>query len=100
MVMCQEVYDAQTALSLGLVSEVVPTEKLVERTEALAHELSAGSPIALRLAKLLMRRGLESTFEASLGDASLAVMIANPSQDAHEGVASYKQRRPPQFPGR
>jgi enoyl-CoA hydratase/carnithine racemase len=99
MVLCQEIYDAPTAHQFGLVSEVVPAFELEPYTRDLATRLSQSSPVALRLAKTLMRHGLETTFEESLNDASLAVMVANPSSDAREGVQAFREGRDPQFPG-
>ena len=38
--------------------------------------------------------------ESSLGDAQLAVMITNPSQDVREGGAAFREKRTPKFEGR
>ncbi|MQA95740.1 MAG: enoyl-CoA hydratase/isomerase family protein [Streptosporangiales bacterium] len=100
MVMLGERYDARRALELGLVTEVVPHAELRERTLAMAGSLAARAPLAVRLAKRMMYRSLEATFESSLGDAELSVMIANASEDAGEGVQAFLARRPPDFRGR
>lgn len=99
MVMLGERYDAARALELGLVTEVVPHDDLRPHTLALAEALATRAPLAVRLAKRMMYRAQESTFESSLGDAELSVMIANASEDATEGVAAFRAHRPPTFRG-
>ncbi|MCT7657162.1 enoyl-CoA hydratase/isomerase family protein [Mycobacterium deserti] len=99
MVALSEIYDAQTAVTLGLVTEVVPDDELESRTLEVAHGLAAGAPLALRAVKLMMRRALESTLESSLGDAQQAVLWVGPSADAAEGKAAFLAKRPPKFTG-
>jgi 2-(1,2-epoxy-1,2-dihydrophenyl)acetyl-CoA isomerase len=79
---------------------VAPDEQLRERTMQLAGELAARAPLAVRMAKRMMRRSLELTFEQSLGDAENAVNIINDSEDVQEGVAAFLEKRPPVFRGR
>jgi enoyl-CoA hydratase/carnithine racemase len=100
MVGLSEVYDAETALGLGLVSEVVPDDELQSRAEELAAAFASRSPVALRVAKRLMRDALASSFEQSLSDAALAVMFVNTGADAQEGMRAFRERRAPRFEGR
>jgi enoyl-CoA hydratase/carnithine racemase len=100
MTMLAEVYDAKTARDLGLVTEVVADGELASRTLAFARALAAKAPLAVRLAKAMMMRGLTTTLDQSLGDASYSVMIANPTQDVREGVKAFFEKREPKFEGR
>ena len=100
MVLLGETYYAERARALGLVTEVVPAAELHERTMALAGALAGRAPLAVRLAKRMMRRGLELTLDQSLGDAELAVMVTNDSDDVREGVEAFRAHRPPVFRGR
>lgn len=100
MTLLSEVYDAQTAQRLGLVTEVIPDAELTSRTLALAAALAARAPLAVRLAKSMLRRSLDLTLEQSQGDAALSVMISNPSHDVREGVQAFLEKREPKFEGR
>jgi 2-(1,2-epoxy-1,2-dihydrophenyl)acetyl-CoA isomerase len=100
MVLLGEKYGAQQARELGLVTEVVPEARLRERTLGLARQLAERAPLAARLAKRMLRHGLETTFEQSLAEAELAVMVTNDSDDVREGVTAFRERRPPVFRGR
>ncbi|MGV0793241.1 enoyl-CoA hydratase/isomerase family protein [Mycolicibacterium sp. XJ1819] len=99
MVALSEIYDAHTAQQLGLVSEVVADDELDDRVMELARALAAGAPLALRAVKMMMRRGMESTLDSSLGDAQQAVLWVGPSADAGEGKAAFLEKRPPKFTG-
>ncbi|WP_268932261.1 enoyl-CoA hydratase/isomerase family protein [Mycolicibacterium hodleri] len=99
MVALSQVYDSATALALGLATAVVPDEDLEARTLEIAGRLAVAAPLALRAVKTMMRRGLESTLDSSLGDAQQAVLWVGPSADAAEGKAAFLARRPPKFTG-
>lgn len=100
MTMLSEVYDAKTARELGLLTEVVAALELETRTLAFARDLASRAPLAVRLAKGMMMRGLDMTLDQSLGDAALSVMVSNPSYDVREGVKAFFEKRTPTFEGR
>jgi 2-(1,2-epoxy-1,2-dihydrophenyl)acetyl-CoA isomerase len=99
MTLLGEVYDAAEALALGLVTEVVPDDRLRERGAELAAQLAAKAPLAVRTAKRMMRRSRAQTFEESLVEAEYAVEIVNRSDDVREGVEAFVAKRPPSFTG-
>lgn len=100
MTMLGEIYDAAQARELGLVTEVVPDSELEDRGRELARAIAARAPLAVRLAKNMMRRGTDLTLEQSLGDAALSVMIANDSEDVREGISAFLEKRQPGFRGK
>ncbi len=100
MTLLHEVYSANEALKLGLVTEVVPAAELHARTFEFARAIASKAPLAVRLAKSMMRHGLDASLDHSLNDAALAVMIANPSEDVREGVKAFFEKRTPEFKGR
>ena len=100
MTLLHEVYPAEEALKLGMVMEVVATEALGHHAIAFAEGLARSAPIAVRLAKHMMRRAAHLTLEESQGDAALAVEIANPTGDVREGIKAFFEKRPPEFKGK
>ncbi|MDQ0462575.1 enoyl-CoA hydratase/carnithine racemase [Caulobacter ginsengisoli] len=100
MTLLSEVYPAEEAARLGLVTEVVPDEDLESHALALASALAAKAPLAVRLVKMMMHKAAETSLEASMTDAQVAVMVANPSQDVREGLKAFREKRPPKFEGR
>ena len=100
MVLLSEIYPADEAERLGLVTEVVPDAALEERTLAFAAALASRAPLAVRLSKLMIGRAATLSLADSLADAQMAVMITNPSADVREGVAAFFAKRPPRFEGR
>ena len=100
MTLLGEIYDAATALRLGLVGEVVADDRLETSVAALADALVSKAPLVVRSVKRLMRRSLTQTFEQSLGDVELVLDSVNASADAREGVAAFLAKRAPRFVGR
>eukprot|EP01037_Dinobryon_pediforme_P017805 gene17805-18026_t len=100
MSLMSEIYPAEKAMTLGLVTEVYEDDALDAAALAFAEALTTKAPLSVRLTKMMMARASEATLEASFEAAQVAVMITNPSHDAREGVAAFRDKRPPVFTGR
>ena len=92
--------DAAEALAIGYVTRVVPAETLMEETLAFAKELAAGPPIAIQYIKQLCYRSQAVDFDTALRMAQYMQTVAASTEDAHEGPAAIRERRPPAFTGR
>ena len=95
-----KVFSSQEALQHGLVSEVTANEKLLERALEIGSSYSSKtSAISVSLARQMMWNMLAATHpeEAHLLD-SMAMEKMGKSQDIKEGIASFLEKREPNFP--
>lgn len=90
---------AGDAERLGLVNRVVPAEQLEAEAREWAQRLAGGPTTAIGLAKSLLNRSFESSWEVALRNEAAAVEINKSTQDAAEGIASFRERRPARFVG-
>ena len=93
-----DLLDADTALRIGLVHEVVPGEQLEARVAALTATLSSRARVSLLGAKRLLDR--ISAGELTEDDEVRAIYASSLSSPEYaEGVAAFLAKRPPDFPG-
>lgn len=85
---------------MGLVSDVVPDDKVLERAEALANEIAANAPLAVQASKRMMRMGLEETFNDHVHHVFLQLLPLLKTKDAAEGMRAFMEKRPANFEGR
>ena len=90
---------ARDAERIGLVNRVVPADELEAAAREWAERLASGPTTALGLAKSLLNRSFESTWDVALHDEAAAVEINKGTQDAAEGIASFRERRSARFVG-
>lgn len=91
---------APDAERLGLVNRVVPTEDLHKTAREWAERLAAGPTRTLALTKQLVNASLDSDRATSFAAEATAQEINMTTADAQEGVASFVERRSPQYSGR
>lgn len=91
---------ARRACELGLVNRVVPPGELAAATGEWAERLAAGPTRTFAMTKWLVNRSLDSDRAAMAYDEAAAVELISHTEDAAEGVASFRERRPPQWKGR
>jgi enoyl-CoA hydratase/carnithine racemase len=91
---------AQEAAQLGLVNTVVGSDELHAATQALAEELCAAAPIAVREAKRAIQRGVETPLEQAIDIEELGWRKAVASADRREGIAAFTEKRDPEWKGR
>ncbi len=83
---------AAEALSLGMADRVVPDAELDGAATAWARELSGGSPAALALAKSVLDRSLEMSFEDVLAEGAKAQAICYSTGEHRASVAAFLER--------
>jgi enoyl-CoA hydratase/carnithine racemase len=90
--------DAQTALSMGLVSKIVSPGSLMDEARTLAEEICANSPLALAYAKAAVDLALETPIEQGLRYETAAIRATLSSEDYGIGLSAFAQKRKPSFP--
>ncbi|MFT7218433.1 MAG: enoyl-CoA hydratase/carnithine racemase [Candidatus Azotimanducaceae bacterium] len=92
--------DADEALRLGIVSDVHEPDALLPAAIDLARSFASGPPIAIRLAKRAMYRGMDTSLEEALEFETFAQNICGATEDAKEGIAAFVEKREPKFTGK
>jgi 2-(1,2-epoxy-1,2-dihydrophenyl)acetyl-CoA isomerase len=99
LTLTNRVLSAAEALDWGLITTVVPDGDVFDEAAAAAARLAAGPTRALAAAKRLLHTSLEDTFESHLAREAEEIAAASARRDGHEGIASFVDKRPPQFRG-
>jgi len=97
MILSGQFIDAATAQRVGLVSEVVPDDQLVDRATAIASAIAAHSLVALKAAKKAILQAFETSLSAGLAYEREALRLPFASADRAEGMAAFMEKRQPQF---
>ncbi|HVE04539.1 MAG TPA: crotonase/enoyl-CoA hydratase family protein [Rhizomicrobium sp.] len=92
--------DAQTALSWGLVSRVVPAASLMAEARALATKIVRQPPDVLRMTKRMMREGQNVSFDIIMEMSAAYQAIAHLTEDHSEAVNAFFEKRPGDYKGR
>jgi len=100
MTFTAEPVDAETALSWGLVSKVVEPEELLNEARALATRIAKNPPNQLRMAKRLIREGLNTRLNTVLELAAAFQGACHQTKDHEEAVDSLLEKREAIFVGR
>ncbi|MFZ3596163.1 enoyl-CoA hydratase/isomerase family protein [Streptomyces sp. BH104] len=91
---------AADAERLGLVNRVVPDDQLAKTARDWSERLAAGPTRALALTKALVNSSLDSDRTTAFAAEATAQELNMSTHDANEGVASFVERRKPEFRGR
>lgn len=92
--------DAKEAHRIGLVQEVVPAADLFDRALALANEIAAAAPMAVRHSLAVSRRAIDAGTRAAFDIVPQLRAEVVGTNDAAEGVVSFKERRAGVYTGR
>ena len=88
-------FDAEEALRLGLVNEIVPAEQLATRVQSLIDVLLANSPQSLGATKRLIAAHNRAWLDAAIETGMEATVEARETADFREGIAAFLEKRKP-----
>jgi 2-(1,2-epoxy-1,2-dihydrophenyl)acetyl-CoA isomerase len=99
LALTSRVLTAKEALELGIVTRLVPADRLLDEARALATEFAAGPTHALGATKRLLHAGWTGTLETQMELETRVIADAARGHDAREGIAAFAAKRPPRFTG-
>ena len=92
--------DAETALRLGLVTDVVPADAVHDTGLALANRLAAGAPLAIQYTKAAVNKLVKEALNTAFDFATASELVTFLSDDHQEALAAIGEKRAPDFKGR
>jgi enoyl-CoA hydratase/carnithine racemase len=100
MILTGRMMDAAEAERAGLVSRVVPADKLVEEARAAAAKIASQSPLAVMMNKELVEAAYETTLSTGVAMERRLFHSLFAFEDQKEGMAAFVEKRKPDFKGR
>lgn len=95
-----KVIDGRAAVELGLALECHPLAQLLEAAESLALNIAEQAPLSIRFAKELLQNSPRIDIENALELETKAILTCMESEDWHEGLLAFSEKRKPRFVGR
>ena len=99
LMLCDE-FDAQRALQIGLVQEVVPAGQQIARATEIAHRIARNAPIGVRAMKEAALKYIQAGEAMAIAAIPAIHAAVMGTDDAKEGIRSFVERREAQFQGR
>jgi enoyl-CoA hydratase len=97
LLLCADRVPAQKVYEMGLVNEVCPPAKLMERAYDYARRITANGPFAVRKTKESVLRGLAVDMKEAYRIETAISQEVFSSQDAIEGPKAFAEKRPPEW---
>lgn len=95
-----EPFDAQTALTAGLLNHVVPAAELDAKIDWLIGRITDKSPTAIRRGKYAMRAIAAMSFDEAIAYTESQIALLSMTEDAKEGLKAFGEKRKPVWPGK
>jgi hypothetical protein len=96
----RKLFKDKKSAEIGLVSKVVPMEELWQAVKNKAEKILAKGPFAVRMAKMVIDRGLDADMDTALLLEKMAQALLFGSQDKNEGTQAFLEKRQASFSGK
>ncbi|NBC22384.1 MAG: hypothetical protein GVY21_02800 [Gammaproteobacteria bacterium] len=100
MLLMGEPIDAERALAIGLVTRIVAADALLDEARRMAEHLAGFAPFVPRTMKAMVHFGMEASLAGALMLEKYAQGALVQTEDKHEGISAFLDKRDPQFKGR
>lgn len=100
MLLTGEMIDAQEALRVGLVSDVVEPAELLELAKRYATKIASNAPLSVKAAKQAAVMGLDMPLEHGIAFSHLLWGVLRDTEDRKEGFQAFSEKRAPEWKGR
>ena len=97
MIFSAEMISGEEAKAIGLAEKVFPAEDLMAETEKFAELILSKSPIGVRLAKVAINNGMNTDLPTGINFEAEALVTPFGSEDRHEGMGAFLEKRPAEF---
>ncbi|MFC1820702.1 enoyl-CoA hydratase/isomerase family protein [Thermodesulfobacteriota bacterium] len=94
-----DMYSAQEALEMGLVSKVVPPDELMPTVNEMAVKIAKGPSVAIKFAKRAVYRSFHNDFVGQLDFESFGQGVCRGTEDHREGVRAFMEKKEAKFKG-
>lgn len=94
------VIDGKNAVETGLALESHPIDELYSQTKKFADKLSQKAPVSMQLVKNLIHQAADLTIETALEKETDAIIECMKTEDWHEGIKAFGEKRKPEYKGR
>ena len=100
LVLTGEMISAQRAYEIGIVNRVVPPADLMAAAREIASKILSKGPVAVKMAKMAMNRGLDLDLGNACALEANAFAVVFSTEDRGEGMAAFLEKRKASFRGR
>ena len=94
-----DIIDATEAYRIGLVNKVVPAEELMSIAKAMAEKIMSRGPVAVKLTKSAVNKGLEGDLKSGLALEAEMFGVCFSTTDQNAGMAAFLEKSPAKFVG-